>query len=48
MHIVQIDVTKVQMSLFTNDTHFVVFMEANIEKPSNGIEPSRRLGAPYP
>jgi len=31
---------KGQMSLFTNDTHFVVFMEARSEKPS--IELNRR------
>ena len=31
---------KGQMSLFTNDTHFVVFMDARSEKPS--IELNRR------
>jgi ketosteroid isomerase-like protein len=31
---------KGQMSLFTKDTHFVVFMDARSEKPS--VEPNRR------
>ena len=36
---------KGQMSLFTKDTHFVVFMDAKIRETINGIKPTRRLGA---
>ena len=37
---------KGQMSLFTKDTHFVVFMDGcKIRETVSGTEPTRRLGA---